>query len=366
MKKRLQLVCTLMLSATMFLTACQTPDKPEEARTAESTVEETTVSETTSAAEQTIEDSTGRSVTFAAAPTKIAPSGTLAQLMLYTIAPERLVGWSKKPSEGQAKFMPESLKDLPEFGQFYGKNVTLNMEALVAAAPQVIIDLGDMKKSHKEDMTQIQEQTNIPTLFIKATLDNFPEAYRQLGKILGEEKKAEELAAYLEKALSDAAEYQKMAGEKPTRIYFGGGKEGLEAQAKGSVHAVLIEMLGAVNALEVPEVSHKGNPIDREQLLNLNADLILLQGSSPFEEIMANPAWQELRAVKEGKAVSIPSKPYSFIGNPPSVNQVPGIYWLGQLLYPEAKIDAKAKIQEFYKLFYHYDLTDEEYAKLIK
>ncbi|NLW07967.1 MAG: ABC transporter substrate-binding protein, partial [Clostridia bacterium] len=48
-------------------------------------------------------------------------------------------------------------------------------------------------------------------------------------------------------------------------------------------------------------------------------------------------------------------------------NRILGIKWLGNLLYPEIYgYDMTKETREFYKLFYHYDLSDEELTSLLK
>lgn len=43
-----------------------------------------------------------------------------------------------------------------------------------------------------------------------------------------------------------------------------------------------------------------------------------------------------------------------------------GIYWLGNLLYPELyDYDMVEKAQEFYRLFWHYELSAEEAEQLL-
>jgi len=135
----------------------------------------------------------------------VAPSGAVAQMILYSVAPDCVMGWSSKPDENVLAYFPERFSSLPVFGQFYGKNVNLNIEALIAAEPQVIIDLGDRKETQKDDMDKIQEQTGIPTIFIEANLDTFPDAYRTLGGLLGEKEQAEAIASYIENTISEAS-----------------------------------------------------------------------------------------------------------------------------------------------------------------
>ena len=85
------------------------------------------------------------------------------------------------------------------------------------------------------------------------------------------------------------------------------------------------------------------------------------------EELMENnPAWSSLTAVKNGTYYEIPNLPYDWMSSPPSVNRVLGIYWLGNLLYPELyDYDMVAEAQAFYRLFWHYELSEAEAAQLL-
>ena len=52
--------------------------------------------------------------------------------------------------------------------------------------------------------------------------------------------------------------------------------------------------------------------------------------------------------------------------SPPSVNRVLGIWWLGNLLYPELyDYDMVQVAREYYGLFWHYDLTEEEARQML-
>lgn len=373
MKKLLTCLTVLSLLGTV-LVGCQTtePAKPSQtaAPTQGTTQPQTTSTQPTANRPETyvFKDSTGREVELPTQIDRIAPSGTLAQILLQAVAPEKLVGWAKKPGEKSLNYLPQDLQNLPEFGQFYGKKSNLNLEAVIQAKPQVVIDLGDQKKSHKEDMDGIQKQTQIPTIFIQATLDNFPEAIRTLGKVLKVETRAETLAQFAEDTLKMAQEKSAALPESARKtVYFGTGKLGLDGNARGSIHEQVLQKIGATNALVVEKVSNKGggNPIDREQLLKMDPDAIILAGPA-YEAIQADGSWNDLRAVSEGHFYQIPDEPYSFLSGPPSINQLAGIYWLGQTLYPEVyQYDLVEKIQTFYRLFYHYELTEAQAKALM-
>ena len=51
----------------------------------------------------------------------------------------------------------------------------------------------------------------------------------------------------------------------------------------------------------------------------------------------------------------------------PSVARIIGVEWLARLLYPEAyPVDLNERIRQYYSLFYHRDLTDEEITALLE
>lgn len=313
-------------------------------------------------------DSAGRSVVVPAEITRVAPSGSVAQMILMTLCPELLVGLASDPSETQKPYFPEVTWDLPTFGQFYGSKANLNMEALIAAEPQIIIDLGDPKGSIREDMDMVQEQTGIPTVFIQATLDELPDAYRTLGELLDRQEEAEALAAFVEKTLTMAAENRgKIAEDDRITVMFGTGASGLACNAAGSSQADVIDRIGAVNAIVSDEISNKngGTEVDLEQVYVCDPDVILLAKDGPYDTL-AEGEWAQLRAVRNGAYYEIPDTPYSWMSMPPSVNRVLGIWWLGNLLYPELYDYDMAEIaQEYYALFWHYDLSAAEAETLL-
>ena len=315
-------------------------------------------------------DSCGRKVELPDEITRIAPSGAVAQMILTTIAPDLLVGLAATPGSASSKYLPAYYMDLPTFGQFYGTKANLNMEALIAAKPQIIIDLGDMKENHGKDMDMIQRQTGIPTIFIETSLDKFASAYRTLGQILGREEKGEALGSYCETLVETAGQNAaKIPEDKRLSVMYGTGSSGLGCIAAGSIQGDVIDIVGAENAIVVenPSNSGAGNQLSMEQLYLFDPDVILLSAGGPFEKIADDAVWSELSAVKNNTYYEIPIMPYNWMSNPPSLNRLLGIWWLGNLLYPDIySYSMTEKTKEFYKLFWNYDLTDDEAKALLE
>ena len=318
---------------------------------------------------KTVTDSAGRNVEVPEAITKIAPSGATAQMFLMTIAPEMLVGLSASPSTLQMPYFPEDMWYLPTFGQFYGSKSTLNMEALIEAEPQAVIDTGDRKTTIVSDMNSIQKQTGIPTLFYEATLDTMPNAYREIGKLLGKEEEAEALAQFVEKTLAMAKEKSALiADEDKVTIMYSTGATGLTVNADESSQSQVIDLIGARNAVIPDTVTNKGGgtTLNMESVYTVDPDVIIFTEGGPYAEVKNNE-WSELTAVKEDRYYEIPNLPYCWMSQPPSVNMVLGVWWLGQLIYPDIynDYDMVEVAREYYKLFWHYELSDGEAREML-
>ncbi len=314
-------------------------------------------------------DSAGRTVELPGKITKVAPSGAVATMILATLCPDYLVSVGGAPTDKQAAYLPKRLSSLPVTGQLYGSKSTINLEELINAGPQLIIDLGDKKEGIAADMDALQKQTGITTIFLEADLDSAAEAYRSLGKILGLEERAEAIASFIDETVSMASKNAAKIGEGDRiSVMYTSGESGLNTDARGSVQAQVIELIGAENAIVVDDVTNKGggNVIDMEQLYNADPEVIIFAGGSIYETVANDSAWAGLKAVKDGRYYEIPMLPYNWMSNPPSINMTLGVWWLGNLLYPDIyDYDMVEKTKEIYKLLWNYDMSDDEARTLL-
>ncbi|MDD3168336.1 MAG: ABC transporter substrate-binding protein [Eubacteriales bacterium] len=313
-------------------------------------------------------DSAGREVEIPAEIDAIAPSGPLAQIVLYTACPDRLAGIAVDFTEEAKQLIDAQYWGMTKFGQFYGKNASLNMEALIEANPDVVIDIGEAKDTVAGDMNGLQEQLNIPVVFIEATLETMEEAYAKIGELIGNTEETDKLAEYCSDVFEKAeAVKSALAEEERITVYQALGDSGLSTNARGSFQGEVIDKVGGVNVADLEIVSTgAGSEVSMEQVIGWNPDVILVETTEVYERIMSDKTWTELDAVKNGKVYKIPTVPYSILGNPPSVNRVMGILWLGDILYPEKYgVDIASEIQKFYNLFYHVELNDSQIAQIL-
>ena len=313
-------------------------------------------------------DSAGRNVAIPVELETVAPSGTYAQMFLISLCPEKLIGLSTALTRRQKQFLPENLQELPTFGQFYGGTGTVNYEAIIAAKPDLIVDIGEKKDTIVQDMDTIHEKTGIPVVFLESSLGTVPETFMMLGEVTKTPERAEELAVYCQEVLDLAAEQSaKIPEEARARVYVGDGEYGTEANPAGSVHSEVMDLVGAVNVAELEEYSDSGKKeVPMEQILIWNPEVVFLTTDANYDEIGEDPVWSSVQAVQDHRVYEIPSAPYNWIDRPPSVQRILGLLWMGNLLYPEYySYDMVEKTQEYYRLFYRYDLSEQEAKQLL-
>ena len=349
MKVKKWLAMLLAVVMVLSLAACGTQSSPQ--------TDDTT---------RVFTDSVGREVEVPAQIDKVALSGPMAQIVLFALCPDKLVGVSNAWSTEAEQYLDEKYFTMPEIGQLYGGKGELNPETLLQSGAQIVIDVGEPKGSIAEDLDALQEQTGIPFVHITATTETTGDAYRMLGDLLNMKDEAETLAAYCEKVYDRTVS---IAGsvEKANVLYVTGDM-GQNVIAAGSYHAEILDLL-TNNLAVVDEPSSKGtgNEVSMEQILTWDPDVVIFAPESIYDTVADDAAWQSVTAIKNGAYYEVPFVPYNWMGFPPSVQRYLGMMWLSKVLYPDAtaEYDLFSDVQEYYKLFYHCDLTQAQFDALV-
>ncbi len=316
------------------------------------------------AATRTFTDSTGRSVELPVDVSKIAVSGPLAQITVFALAPEKLVGIASAWDETAEQFLDTQYYQLPVLGQLYGGKGELNLEELLAAAPEVVIDVGEAKDGIADDMTSLTEQTGIPFVHITMTTATMGEAYITLGELLNCADKANELAQYCTDVYNRTVSIANSV-DKVDLLYIT-GDEGHNVIACGSYHSEVIDLLSNnVAVVDEPSSKGTGNEVDMEQILLWNPDYIIFAPQSVYAHVAEDETWMTLEAIQNGNYCEVPFGPYNWMGFPPSVQRILGMLWMAKVLYPEAAdYDLYTECAKYYSLFYHCELSQQQFEAL--
>ena len=370
-------IAGVLTACILSVTACGTqtnmPGKASDSSIPETGAESAAEgSESTGQSESTEEtvperqftDSLGRTVTIPDRVDRIAVTGPMAQIVVFALCPDKLVGIADKWSSRAEEFIQTQYYDLPLLGQLYGGKGEINPETLLQSEAQVVIDVGEPKKTATEDLDGLQTQTGIPFVHISADTESMGAAYRKLGELLGCEREAEVLADYCEEKLQMMEE---LAGKvKKANLVYCVGDKGLNVIAKGSYHGEIIDLMANnLAVVDAPSSKGTGNEVDLEQLMLWNPEVIIFGPDSIYETVAEDPAWQSLQAIASGNYYQAPFGPYNWMGFPPSVQRYLGMFWMGKVLYPEeTDYDLYGEVKEYFRLFYHCELTEEQFLKL--
>ncbi|MCR2042974.1 ABC transporter substrate-binding protein [Anaerosalibacter massiliensis] len=322
----------------------------------------------------TIEDMANRKVKV---PTNISkvyatnPSGTI---FVYTLDPDSLIGLNYEFTDYEKQFVDEKYRKLPVLGGWFGKNSTGNVEEILKYSPDLIVNVGKIDETSISASEKIEEILQAPVIMLGDNIEEISEAYEILGKVLGKEKRAQELAKYSNDILKEAEENSsKIKEEDMKKVYYAEGPKGLETEGNGSRRMKVLELVKGENASKSVETKdkHGKTNVSLEELLMWNPEYILV-GSDPDkglnvkENILKDPLWQDIEAVKNKNIYEIPHGPFNWFDRPPAVNRLMGIKWLGNLIYPEVfDYDIKEETTKFYKQFYNMDLNEEQIEMLL-
>lgn len=354
---------------------------------------ENDVSET--ANERVIMDSLGREVVIPTEVNNIIPTGQLAQIVLLSLCPEKMVCIASKWDEKAEEYIPDEVRNLPRIGQVYGGKQDFSMESVLALNPDVIIDIGDDKKGMEEDLDRLQEQMGVPIVHLNGALSNLPETYKALGEITGKTDEAkmrgdycerknselEEISAKLDSSQDNTAEIgssqdntaeissseNNSADSYKINALLVTGPEGLNVVAKGAYQAEAFDAFANnLAVIDNPSGKGTGNEVSMEQIILWNPEYIIYLSEATPAEVFEGDRWQSIDAVKKGQVYPAPFGPYNWLGFPSAIQKYLGMMWMADKFYPdETEFDLYTEVKEYYKLFYGYDLSEEKFARLV-
>ena len=322
-----------------------------------------------------VTDAAGRSVEIPDADnlTSIYSTSPIGQMYLFTIAPEKAGGSNTDYTEAELKYLPKGVGDLPNYGT-WAMNGTLNNEALMASDVQVILDVSSSAITDNDisAANELQDQTGIPVLLFDGSVDKTPDTYRAIGKVLGTEDRAEQMASYCEKTLADVtAAVQKVPESERVSVYYAEGPDGLKTEPENSPHFTTFKVAGAKDAAVCDMTKGSGmTQVSLENVIAWNPDVIIawddqIKGGAD-DTIRTSSDWSSISAVQNGKVYTIPSVPYMWGDRPPSVTRYIGMQWLCNKLYPDYyNIDMVQTTKDFYSLFFSVTLTDDEAKEIL-
>jgi len=314
----------------------------------------------------TVRDSAGREVPIPGRAQRIFPAGPPAAIQLYTLAPDLLLGWPRANRPEEREFLLPGIGDRPEIGRITGRGNSANLEAVLLAKPDLIVDSGSTGRTYVDLAERVQAQTGIPYALLDGRFGQIPASYRILGELTGRGERAETLARWCETAMATIrGRIAAIPADRRPSVYYARGPRGLETGLGGSINVETLSFLGARNAAAEQPGSGLAQ-VSLEQVLAWNPDVIVTIDLAFAESVRSDPLWAGVKAVREGRVHLSPKLPFGWVDFPPSVNRMIGLWWLAKLLYPgDFPEEIRPLAREFHTLFYQVTPSEAQLDRVL-
>jgi iron complex transport system substrate-binding protein len=310
-------------------------------------------------------DDAGRRIALPDRIERVYAAGPPASVLVFALAPDKLIGWTRHFRDDEAQWVPEKYATLPELGRLTGRGNTANVEVVLKEKPDVIIDVGATNATFVSLADRVQSQTGIPYVLLDGRLETTPRQLEKIASILGVEARGRELSTYAVRILDGLrAKIEAMGASKRPEVYYARGPQGLVTGLQGSINVEMIELLGARNVAG-GERGGLAN-VGLEQVVLWDPQVIVTNDPNFYRDVWKLPVWNALSAVRAKRVYLSPHLPFGWFDYPPGANRLIGLIWLSDILYPEVfRHDLPREVAEFYRLFYHQEPSAEQLKRLL-
>jgi len=321
----------------------------------------------------TITDALGRKVTVARPPQRIVVVGKALFMIadavyLFPEASARVAAIGKTV-QNKVDFIP--VID-PNYASKMILESTAGAEQIAAAKPDLVL----LKSSVAESLGKPVEALGIPVVYIDfETPEQYWRDMTTLGQLFQNEARAKQLIAFFQqrldrvtKAVADLKDDQK---PRVLLLYYSeqSGAVAFNVPPLQWMQSMLVQTGGGRPAWKDAQLGQGWTKVTLEQIATWDADqiyVIVYSGNvnDAIKKLKADPQWQALRAVKQGKLYGFPADYYSW--DQPDPRWILGLTWIAAKMNPDRfkDLDMQQEARTFYKDLYNLD--DAAYQKSIQ
>lgn len=366
MKKTITILLALLM--LLSLAACG-------GTAADSTVSTTASAGETNSGTMEVTDLKGRTVTLPANIERVVVTFNLEEYLAVTgeAGVDKLVGWSHKYWKGRrddaynayTKALP-TLESIPDVGY----NGDISIEAIISLQPDVVLaSATGANYNALEPAFDLLHQAGIEVVFFnfhKQTIETHQQSIQLIGKVMGQEERAAELARLYEEQMNLVYDRLKdLADEDRPSVYmeFSRGPSVIGNSWSEQMWGAQIRECGGVNIAAGQEGASVDVPA--EQVLAANPDFIIMSGClqsddtdnvvmgygadrelarEHLEAYKSRDGWSSLNAVKNNNMGAI----YHDLSR--HIFDFAGAQFLAKTLHPDLfpDIDPEANLAKFF------------------
>lgn len=228
--------------------------------------------------------------------------------------------YTKLPS-----YLEYTLKDAKILG--YSLQDTVDIESVLELNPDLIF----ISKTQEKVYEQLKNIA--PTVMIELEQIDWKQDLHKLAEILNKQDVANEwISQYEKNAQQKGEEIKNTYGENTTYLALLASGGQLFVFDAAGIGSILYDDMGLSKPQNLPEQTNISLPvISYEGLSEIDSDYLILVGTdTDVENLKQSPIYQNLRSVKNGNVIELPSSPYfnmgySCIGRNIFVNEFPSL-----------------------------------------
>ena len=265
---------------------------------------------------------------------------------------------------------PMMLKVFPNIKMtgFKGGSLGASVETLIASKTQVVF--GPAGVLFDENVKKQLENAGIAVVRMGATLanaDELKERVNKIAEIFGDEnslKMAREFSVYYDGNIAFVQKRLPKNAPKQRVLVLSYYASGWTTITRNFLPGEFIRLAGGVNLAAMDGAFGFFPTINDEQVIVYNPDVIITNTQEGLQKILTNPTFKQIKAVKDKRIFVQPRGTGTLWGGTEAALQV---LWMAKTLYPNEfkDVDMRAKVREFYKHYYRYDLSEDELSEIL-
>lgn len=221
-----------------------------------------------------------------------------------------------------------------------GSGTDVNIEVLIKLKPDIVITW-----TWKPEVIRYMEDRGLRVVGIyPESLSELYEVMRFHGKIFKREKKIDSAISEMERIFSIIKKKTStIPDDKKRKVLWIGSKPTSVACGIGITNDIF-KMIGGMNT--AGHIPQRNADVSIEQIIAWNPEVIFIWGNAKYkkEDILYNPQWRHIKAVRDGRVFKSPD------WSTWSPRIAPVALWMAMKTYPEyyRDIDMRKMIENFY------------------
>lgn len=298
-----------------------------------------------------VTDQLGRQVSIPKDIKRIATPYSIASSIIIALgAEDKIVGVEMNGDKNKIyQLAAPELTKAPAIGS--GR--TLNIEECLNLKPDLVI----LPTRMKDEVTKLEQQNIAVIAIAPEDLNSLRETIQLIGRAIGAEAKAKELADYYDQKIAMVQNLTKTVDPKPG-VYLAGKENALSTCTKEMYQNYLIDIAGGRNVSQEIEKGFWAN-VSQEQVVIWRPEVVFIVQYAAYgpQDLLNDKKWQAIPAIQNKRVYKFPSliEPWDY----PTPAAILGILWATHTLHPDLYDRSKLEqdVVGFYEQFYNIKLA---------